>query len=94
MRFVSAASAWEIATKARLGKLNAGPLATAFVQTVRVEGFRLLSITAEHAQKAGALVGSHGDPFDRVLMARSLLTGMPLVSNETAFDQYGVVRVW
>lgn len=93
-KYVSAASAWEIATKARLGKLAAGPLSTAFVPTVRAEGFKILSIKAAHAQLAGGLVGAHGDPFDRMLMAQSLSTGMPLVSNDAVFDQYGVTRVW
>ena len=92
--YVSAASAWEIATKHRLGKLEAGPLATAFVPTVRADNLKILSIKAAHAQLAGGVVGAHGDPFDRMLMAQSLSTGMPLVSNETVFDRYGVTRVW
>ena len=92
--YVSAASAWEIATKHRLGKLEGGPLATAFVPTARADNLKILSIKAAHAQLAGGLVGAHGDPFDRMLMAQSLSTGMPLVSNDAVFDQYGVTRVW
>lgn len=71
---MSAASAWEIATKHRLGKLEAGPLATAFVARVRADNLKILSIKAAHAQLAGGLAGAHGDPFDRMLMAQSLAT--------------------
>jgi PIN domain nuclease of toxin-antitoxin system len=82
---VSAASAWEVATKHRLGKLpGAGPLAVDFAGEVRAQGFTPLEITLEHGQDAGALPGPHRDPFER----------MALVSNEEAFDAYGVVRIW
>lgn len=91
---MSAAFAWEIATKHRLGKLNAAPLAADFVAEVGAEGFEVLSITAEHAQLAGDMVGSHGNPFDRMLMAQSLVTGMRLVSNEVVSDEFGVTRFW
>jgi PIN domain nuclease of toxin-antitoxin system len=93
--YVSAVSAWEIATKHRLGKLpHAGPLATAFHATVTEGGFAVLSITARHGQAAGALPGPHRDPFDRMLIAQSLARRLRLVSSETVFDQYGVRRVW
>lgn len=94
VKYVSAASAWEIATKARLGKLDAGPLATNFVVTVEAEGFQILSITADHAQRAGGLVGAHGDPFDRMLAAQALRRSIALVSNDDALDAFGVTRVW
>ncbi len=92
--FVSAASAWEIATKARLGKLPGGRLATDFVAAVRTEGFRIISVQAQDAQDAGNLPGPHGDPFDRMLMAQALRRGLVLVSNERVFDSYGVTRLW
>ena len=64
---VSAASAWEIATKVRLGKLpTAADLAADFVSYLEREGFELLSISAEHAIRAGLLAGTHKDPFDRI----------------------------
>lgn len=92
--FVSAASAWEIATKSRLGKLRVGRLATHFVASVRAEGFRVLPVGAQDAQDAGSLQGSHGDPFDRMLMAQALRRGLVLVSNEVVFDGFGVRRAW
>ncbi len=92
---VSAASAWEVATKHRLGKLaGAGPLAVDFEREVLRHGFIDLPISMSHAQSAGALAGAHRDPFDRMLVAQALEEKLALVSNETLFDNYGVTRVW
>ena len=93
-RFVSAASAWEIATKTRRGKLGGGTLATDFLATVRAHGFRALSVNVQDAQDAGNLPGPHPDPFDRMLMAQALRRDLVLVSNERVFDAYGVTRLW
>lgn len=93
--FVSAASAWEVSTKFRIGKLpGAGPLAVDFAREVRQQGFVALAITLEHAQVAGALVGDHRDPFDRMLIAQAREEKMALVSNDAAFDAFDVQRVW
>lgn len=93
--FVSAASAWEVTTKHRLGKLpGAGPLAVDFAREVRLQGFQALPITLEHGQVAGALVGAHRDPFDRMLVAQAREEKLALVSNESVFDEFGVARVW
>ncbi len=53
-----------------------------------------LSITVHHAQRAGALVGPHRDPFDRMLIVQAQAEGVPIASNETIFDDYGVTRLW
>jgi PIN domain nuclease of toxin-antitoxin system len=92
--FVSAASAWEIAIKARLGKLEPGPLGQGFATTVVQEGFLPLPITLEHAERAGALPPHHSDPFDRMLVAQAHTENLHLVSGDVALDHYGVVRVW
>jgi PIN domain nuclease of toxin-antitoxin system len=93
--YVSAASAWEVATKARLGKLpHAGQLTSGFAERVRMEGFLGLPITLEHGERAGALPGSHRDPFDRMLIAQAQAENLVLVSNESLFDGYGVRRLW
>lgn len=92
--FVSAASAWEVATKARLGKLIAGPLAQDFVGEVKRQAFIPLPITLDHGQRAGSLPGHHRDPFDRMLIAQAQAENLVLVSNETIFDGYGVQRLW
>ena len=93
--FVSAASAWEVSTKHRLGKLpSAGPLAVDFAREVRAQGFVPLPISLEHGQVAGALVTDHRDPFDRMLVAQAREEKLALVSLEERFDELGVVRVW
>ena len=93
--FVSAASAWEIATKYRIGKLpDAAAVASDVAGTVAEEGFNELSVSVRHAERAGSLVGHHQDPFDRMLMAQAMLDDLALVSNERAFDVYGVKRLW
>jgi PIN domain nuclease of toxin-antitoxin system len=92
---VSAASAWEIATKYRIGKLpDARAVADDVSGAVAAEGFDQLAITVRHAQRAGNLVGHHQDPFDRMLIAQAMLEDLTLVSNERAFDAYGVRRLW
>jgi PIN domain nuclease of toxin-antitoxin system len=93
--FVSAASAWEISTKARLGKLpGAVEVAADVAGAVLGQGFVGLDITIVHAQRAGRLPGTHRDPFDRMLAAQAQLEDLPIVSNDPVFDQYGVTRVW
>jgi PIN domain nuclease of toxin-antitoxin system len=93
--FASAVSAWEIATKVRLGKLpGAAATATQLEHVVAAQGFLPLPISFAHGQAAGALPGPHKDPFDRMLMAQSMLHGMVLVSNQQRFDAYGVRRLW
>jgi PIN domain nuclease of toxin-antitoxin system len=92
---VSAVSAWEIATKFRIGKL---PGVQTVVQDIEAcivqQGFTGLAISLAHAQRAGLLPEPHRDPFDRMLIAQALILNIPLISNEVVFDSYGVIRVW
>ena len=93
--FVSAATAWEIATKHRIGKLPSAALVAADVERyIADQGFAPLPVTVRHGQVAGALPGPHRDPFDRMLIAQAMIEGMPLVSNERLFDEYGIRRLW
>jgi len=92
---VSAASAWEIATKVRLGKLPmAIDLAHDFSAYLEHERFETLAVSAEHGIRAGLLPGPHKDPFDRTLIAQALAENLAIVSNDAVFDGYGVKRVW
>jgi PIN domain nuclease of toxin-antitoxin system len=92
---VSAASAWEITTKARLGKLpGALEVAADVGACLRSQQFTPLDITIGHAQRAGSLPGTHRDPFDRMLIAQSQAENVPVVSSDAVFDTYGVVRIW
>ena len=93
--YVSAASAWEIATKFRLGKLpGAKIIADNIGGAIASQAFLPLSVSVVHAQRAGLLESVHRDPFDRMLIAQALAEGLTLVSNEELFDAYGVSRHW
>ncbi len=92
---VSAASAWEIATKNRLGKLpGMGGYLDSFEERLAVAGFTGLSMTIQHGILAGRLEGDHKDPFDRYLAAQALLENLTLLSNDKALDAFGVKRIW
>jgi PIN domain nuclease of toxin-antitoxin system len=92
---VSAASAWEMATKVRLGKLDvAAEVVENFMYYLAREEFDVIPITVEHGIRAGLLPGPHKDPFDRMLIAQALAENVPLVSNDRALDGYGVKRLW
>jgi PIN domain nuclease of toxin-antitoxin system len=92
---VSAASVWEITTKARLGRLpGAADVAADVPACIDSQGFVPLPITVHHAQRAGALAGSHRDPFDRMLIVQAQAEGVPIASNERTFDDHGVTRLW
>jgi PIN domain nuclease of toxin-antitoxin system len=93
--FVSAASAFEISTKHRLGKLSeVDDLLDGYADHLAGQGFHELPIAAAHALHAGALSIEHRDPFDRMLIAQAQLEGLSLVSNERLFDRFGVNRIW
>ena len=92
---VSAVSAWEITTKARLGKLpGATDVAADVAACVASQSFLPLDITMLHAQRAGRLPGAHRDPFDRMLIAQSQIEDVALVSDDEAFDAFDVRRFW
>ncbi|MBI5479040.1 MAG: type II toxin-antitoxin system VapC family toxin [Deltaproteobacteria bacterium] len=93
--FVSAASVWEITTKARLGKLpGALEVAADVPACLASQGFLGLSVTVEHAQRAGTLPGDHRDPFDRMIIAQAMTEDLPVVTADPAFAPFPVRRVW
>ena len=92
---VSAASAWEIATKFRIGKLpGTETVALDIAAQISGQGFEELAIGITEAERAGRLPGPHRDPFDRMLAAQALLHELPVVSVDPVFDRYGVSRLW
>jgi len=92
---VSAASAMEVATKFRIGKLpEAALLAQDFEAIIADQGFAELPISVHHARLAGEMNIAHKDPFDRLLIAQALAEDMVLVSNEALFDSFAVKRLW
>jgi PIN domain nuclease of toxin-antitoxin system len=92
---VSAVSAWEIATKVRLGKLpTADELISDFFFYLKQLGVDPLPISMEHALRAGRLAGEHRDPFDRMLIAQAQAEDIPIISNDRIFDEYHLQRIW
>ena len=94
-KLVSAATAWEIATKHRLGKLpDADALALNIPAHIANQGFEELPVSVNAGARAGALPDVHRDPFDRMLIAQAILHNLILVSADELFDRYGVERLW
>ena len=92
---ISAASAWEVATKFRIGKLPGGEVvALDIAGHIAGQGFEELAISVADAERAGRLPGPHRDPFDRMLIAQALLGELTVVSADPVFDRYGVTRLW
>jgi len=92
---VSAASAWEMATKHRLGKLGeAAEALTRFNELVTADGFKHLPVDFLHAIKAGSYPLDHRDPFDRVLAAQAELELATLVTRDPAFAGFGCRTLW
>lgn len=92
---VSAASAMEVATKFRIGKLDgAAMLAREFEAIIASQGFGELPISVHHARLAGEMNIAHKDPFDRFLIAQAQAENLILVSNEALFDTFAVQRLW
>lgn len=88
---VSAASAWEIAIKSRIGRLRlAEPLHAWMPERLERDGFLMLSITVEHAAAVYALPEHHDDPFDRLLIAQARLEDLTILTSDTAFEDYDV----
>jgi PIN domain nuclease of toxin-antitoxin system len=93
--FVSAATAWEITTKHRLGKLpGVAAIVADLSGAILDQSFVELPISVRHGQVGGALPGPHRDPLDRMLIAQAMVENLVLVSNEQNFDTYGVTRLW
>ena len=93
--WVSAASAWEISTKYRIGKYpNGGKVISEWDERLAEDGFRVLNITSRHALRAGALPGEHRDPFDRMLAAQGMIESLPVASPEPAISRLGAECAW
>ena len=93
--WVSVVSIWELAIKAANGKLE---LATQpdiyFADVLKKNGFSLLNVTYKHVILAAKLPLHHKDPFDRLIIAQSLVEQMPVISVDEIFDSYGITRIW
>ena len=92
---VSAASAWEIATKVRLGKLpGAEKLEREYLEVMVDAGYTLLDLDTATALRAGRMTAEHRDPFDRMIAAQAIGQDVPVLSPDSQLDQFGVRRIW
>lgn len=82
--WVSAASAWEIATKTRLGRLDGEALLTAWADTMATMSVAELPIASADAILAGRLPWKHRDPFDRILVAQALRRTLTLATRDSS----------
>lgn len=88
---VSAASAWELAIKYRLGKLKTRePIDRWLPAALESSGFLTLNVTLLHAIHVGTLPDHHADPFDRLLVAQAVLDELTIVTSDAAFESYDV----
>lgn len=92
---MSSASAWEVATKRRLGKLPEARLfLPRFQELLARDGFLPLSVTVDHALEAGRLPSARKDPFDWLIVAQALLENLPVATSDRAFAELGVTVLW
>ncbi|MCK6527953.1 type II toxin-antitoxin system VapC family toxin [Myxococcota bacterium] len=85
--WVSAASAWEIAIKAALGRLS---LPGSVAEAAEASGFRQLPVSFAHAELVGELPPIHADPFDRLLIAQAQVEDLVLVTHDGMLLDYGI----
>jgi PIN domain nuclease of toxin-antitoxin system len=86
----SAASLWEIAIKAGLGRADFRVDATRLRRGLLNNGYRELAITGEHAVAVTGLPMIHKDPFDRLLLAQGLVEDVTLLTGDPVMTQYPV----
>lgn len=91
---VSAASVWEMAIKASLGRLKLPLPVDAYVAEKMTEGYRMAAVTWAHTAAVQQLPFYHRDPFDRLLVAHARAERYPLVTRDRVFRRYGVDVVW
>ncbi|MGQ0664261.1 MAG: type II toxin-antitoxin system VapC family toxin [Pseudomonadota bacterium] len=92
---LSAASAWELSTKAKVGRIELALAVGEFLaQAIAVHGLSVLPMTVAHAVRAGALAPHHKDPFDRMLVAQAEIENMPIVTPDPQIRKYGVATIW
>ena len=93
--YVSSATAWEIATKHRIGKLpEAGDAVKNFVELITQSSMTAHPVLIKHALMAGSFPQTHRDPFDRMLAAQSKLDELPLMTKDSAFNQFNIKQIW
>lgn len=93
--FVSAATAWELATKYRSGRLpSMASRIDRYGDSVVEDGFEHLEVRPEHGLKGGLLKGDHRDPFDRMIAAQALIEDLTVVTRDREIAAFGCRTLW
>ncbi len=93
--YISPASFWEMAIKIKLGAYTLkAPFDLFWNNAVSTGGLTMLPIAIAHAAKLIELPLHHRDPFDRMLVAQSIVEGIPVVSCDAVLDRYNIQRIW
>jgi PIN domain nuclease of toxin-antitoxin system len=93
--YLSAASAWEIAIKAALGRIRVHEDLNLFMtQQMNKNGIAALPINVNHALGVYTLPDLHRDPFDRLLVAQAKQEGMPIITADEWIKRYDVETIW
>jgi PIN domain nuclease of toxin-antitoxin system len=92
---ISMATFWEIGIKVNLGKLNINGLTLSqFINEVELFHFLTLDIKHEHTIENSKLPLHHRDPFDRIIISQAIVEQIAIISNDGAFDDYEIRRIW
>lgn len=91
---MSIAAVWEIAVKNSLGKLALNRPFTELRHQIQMNGFEIMPIRFEHAQRVNQMPFHHRDPFDRIMLAQALTDVLTIISRDPLFEPYGVDLVW
>jgi PIN domain nuclease of toxin-antitoxin system len=93
--FVSAASGWEIAIKAQLGRLQLPDEPQRFIlEQLSLNAIQSLPIQISHALHVFSLPNHHRDPFDRILISQAQLEGLPILTADPQISLYPVEVIW
>ncbi len=92
--FVSIASIWEMAIKISLNKLKIKIEFKNLINEIKKHDFDILPISFEHTIIIKDLTFHHKDPFDRLLIAQSMVEEFRIISQDIIFDKYGIKRIW
>ena len=92
--FLSIASAWELAIKIGLGKLDFDGRAAGFIRLAESNDITILPVKTAYLSVLESLPLIHKDPFDRLLIATALAEGMTLITADRNIAQYDVPHIW
>ena len=92
--YISAASVWEMAIKASLGRLTLPAPVDSYMTEKIAEGYRMTAVTGAQAAAVQQMPFHHRDPFDRLLVAQARAEGYPIVTRDRVFRKYGIDVIW